>query len=41
MHIRLILLAAAFGLLVSGTAVATLALQDSAGPVVEVYKSPT
>lgn len=41
MHMRLTLLAAAFALLVSGTAVATLALQDSAGPVVEVYKSPT
>ena len=38
---RLTLLAAAFALLVAGTAVGTLAVQDSAGPVVEVYKSPT
>ena len=41
MHMRMTLLAAAFALLVAGTAVGTLAVQDSAGPVVEVYKSPT
>ena len=39
---RLVLLAAAFALLVSGaTAVALLAQDTAAKPVVEVYKSPT
>ena len=37
---RLALLAAAFALLVSGSATVALLAQED-GPVVEVYKSPT
>ncbi len=37
---RFLALAAAFALLVSGTAAVALLAQE-AGPVVEVYKSPT
>ena len=37
---RLVLLAAAFALLVSGSAAVALLAQED-GPVVEVYKSPT
>ena len=37
---RLMLLAAGFALLVSGAAAVALLAQE-AGPVVEVYKSPT
>ena len=37
---RLALLAAAFALLVSGSAAVALLAQED-GPVVEVYKSPT
>ena len=37
---RLVLLAAGFALLVSGSAAVALLAQE-AGPVVEVYKSPT
>lgn len=37
---RLVLLAAGFALLVSGSAAVALLAQED-GPVVEVYKSPT